>query len=564
MNYSRGKLSLRSFCFSVALLALCTGAREATAAQLSLSWGDASSNEDGFKIERKIGTTGTYAQVATTAVNTTAYPDTTLANSTQYCYRVKAYNTAGDSGYSNEACGTTPTASFALTVAKSGTGQGTVTSSPAGISCGTDCSESYTSSTSVTLSATPTAGSTFGGWSGGGCSGTGTCTLLMNTATTVTATFTATVTYPLTVTTVGSGTVTSSPAGISCGADCSESYANGTVVALTATPASGYTFSGWSNACTGTGACSVTLNAAKTATATFTATPTTNYTLTVTKVGTGTVTSSPAGISCGTDCSEPYANNTVVALTATPATGFTFSAWSGSCTGTGACSVTLNAAKTVTVTFVATPTTGLVAAYSFGAGTGTTAKDSSGLNNVGTLSGATWTTAGRFGAALSFNGVNNFVTVNDAAALDLTTGMTLEAWVYPTAAMNGWRGIVQKEASGAIVYYLHANSAANRPATGLLVGSEKQLQGTAQVPVNTWTHLAATYDGVTQRLYVNGVQVSSRAQTGPVGVSGSPLRIGGNSVWGEYFQGRIDEVRVYNRALTAAQIATDMNTAVTP
>jgi hypothetical protein len=485
MNRYWGQISLRSFCFSIALLAFLTTGREATAAQLTLAWGDASSNEDGFKIERKTGTTGTYAQIVATAVNTTTYLNSALADNSTYCYRVRAYNTAGDSAYSNEACGTTPTASFTLTVAKSGTGQGTVTSSPAGISCGSDCSEAYTNTTSVTLSAAPAAGSTFGGWSGGGCSGTGTCTLLLNTATSVTATFTAT--------------------------------------------------------------------------------PTTNYTLSVTKVGSGTVTSSPAGIACGADCSELYASGAVVSLTATPASGYIFSAWSGACTGTGACSVTLNAAKTVTATFTAAPTTtGLVAAYSFGAGTGTTAKDSSGLNNTGTLSGTIWATAGRFGSALSFNGVNNFVTVNDTASLDLTTGMTLEAWVYPTATMNGWRGIVQKETTGAIVYYLHANSSTNRPATGILVGTEKQLHGTSRVPLNTWTHLAATYDGATQRLYVNGVQVASRAQTGPMGVSGSPLRIGGNSVWGEYFQGRIDEVRVYNRALTTAQITTDMNTAVTP
>ena len=79
---------------------------------------------------------------------------------------------------------------------------------------------------------------------------------------------------------------------------------------------------------------------------------------------------------------------------------------------------------------------------------------------------------------------------------------------------------------------------------------------------NQWTHLAATYDGTTQRLYVNGTQVAQRPQTGPIGVSNSPLRLGGNSVWGEYFKGRIDEVRVYNRALSATQVNTDMNSPI--
>jgi hypothetical protein len=74
--------------------------------------------------------------------------------------------------------------------------------------------------------------------------------------------------------------------------------------------------------------------------------------------------------------------------------------------------------------------------------------------------------------------------------------------------------------------------------------------------------VAATYDGATVRLYVNGAQVASTANTGAMVTSNSPLRIGGDSVWGEYFKGLIDEVRIYNRALTAAQIQADMNTAV--
>jgi uncharacterized repeat protein (TIGR02543 family) len=148
----------------------------------------------------------------------------------------------------------------------------------------------------------------------------------------------------------GNGTVTSSPAGISCGTDCSESYANGTVVTLTAAPAAGSIFAGWSGSCTGTGTCSVTMSAAKSVTATFNKP---RYTLTVTKAGTGsgTVTSNPAGVSCGADCSEPYDSGKVVTLTAAPATGSTFAGWSGSCTGTGTCSVTMNANKTCTAKF---------------------------------------------------------------------------------------------------------------------------------------------------------------------------------------------------------------------
>ncbi len=109
----------------------------ASAAQLTLSWTDASDNEDGFAIERKTGTSGTFARVASVGSNISTYTDASLASSTTYCYRVNAFNTAGNSPYTNEICGTTLAASFTLTLNRSG--NGTVTSSPAGINCGSDC-----------------------------------------------------------------------------------------------------------------------------------------------------------------------------------------------------------------------------------------------------------------------------------------------------------------------------------------------------------------------------------------------------------------------------------------
>ncbi len=125
--------------------------------------------------------------------------------------------------------------SYALTVTKAGTATGTVTSVPAGISCGSDCSESYPSGWSVTLTASVTTGSAFAGWSGA-CTGTGTCTVTMDAAKSVTATFNPSVTYTLSVTKSGAGVggVTSSPAGVSCGSTCSEPYDSGTVVTLVA------------------------------------------------------------------------------------------------------------------------------------------------------------------------------------------------------------------------------------------------------------------------------------------------------------------------------------------
>ncbi len=204
---------------------------------------------------------------------------------------------------------------------------------------------------------------------------------------------------------------------------------------------------------------------------------------------------------------------------------------------------------------------GLVAAYGFSEGSGTLVADLSGNANHGTISGATWTASGRFGSALSFNGLNSWVTVNDANSLDLTTGMTLEAWVNPRT-LSSWREVVFKERTGGLSYALYANTAGNRPAGYIRLSSDVGLSGTLQLPVNSWTHLAVTYDGVTLRLFVNGTQVGSRAVAGSIPASTSPLRMGGNAVWGEYFDGLIDEVRVYNRALTQAEIQNDMNTPV--
>ncbi|MBX3715937.1 MAG: hypothetical protein KF738_08050 [Burkholderiales bacterium] len=258
--------------------------------------------------------------------------------------------------------GTGLATSHALSVSRSGTGSGRVTSSPAGIDCGTTCSAQFAAGLSVTLTATPASGSTFGGWSGA-CTGTGSCVVAMTASRSVAASFTAgtTTNYTLTVARIGTGagTVSSSPAGIDCGAACSAQYASGTSVTLAATPAAGSAFGGWSGACTGTGSCSVAMTSARSVTASFTASPA-SHLLTVTRSGngTGTVASSPAGILCGTTCAATFNGGTLVALSASPAAGSIFGGWGGACGGTGACSVTMNAPASVSATFSIAPTGG--------------------------------------------------------------------------------------------------------------------------------------------------------------------------------------------------------------
>ena len=251
--------------------------------------------------------------------------------------------------------------SYALTVTHSGTGTGVTASVPAGsINCaggsGT-CSANYSVNSMVTLAATPDGGSSFTGWSGA-CTGSSTCTVTMDAAKSVTAIFDLNTNYALTVThaSAGSGTTVSTPGGIiNCAGSsgvCSASLASGTMLTLTATPNNTSVFTGWSGDCTGTGTCSVTMNAAKNITATFA-----SSILTVTHAGTGTGTTAsvpPGTINCTGSagvCAAGYVPGTVVTLSATPSGAAAFSGWSGACTGTASCVVTMDVAKSVTATF---------------------------------------------------------------------------------------------------------------------------------------------------------------------------------------------------------------------
>ena len=232
--------------------------------------------------------------------------------------------------------------------------------------------------------------------------------------------------------------------------------------------------------------------------------------------------------------------------------------------------LTATATVTVTVNASAPPTVGgLIAAYSFNEGSGLSAADQSGSGNDGTLSGASWMAAGKFGGALSFDGVDDWVTVADSASLDLTATLTIEAWVNPAATSGNWRTVVMKERVGGLAYSLYAHDGAplaggtNRPAGYVRLGANDQaVRGTATLPLNTWTHLAVTYGGGSIRFFVNGVQVASRALSGSAAVTAEPLRIGGNAPWGEFFNGAIDEVRIYNRVLSQAEIQSDMTTPI--
>ena len=206
---------------------------------------------------------------------------------------------------------------------------------------------------------------------------------------------------------------------------------------------------------------------------------------------------------------------------------------------------------------------GLVGAWAFNEASGDLTKDFSNFTNNGTLSGPA-RVPGRFGNALSFDGQDDWVTVQDANSLDFTTAMTLEAWVKPTDPGSAWRTVVLKEQDGQLVYGLYANTDSGLPAGHVFTDGDSGLTGPTPLPLDEWTHIATTWDGSTLRLFVDAAEVASMPLPGPAVTSAHPLRIGGNGVWGEWFKGLIDEVRVYDRALSANELAADRDTAIDP
>ena len=149
-------------------------------------------------------------------------------------------------------------------------------------------------------------------------------------------------------------------------------------------------------------------------------------------------------------------------------------------------------------------------AWGFDEAAGGSVGDASGRGNVGTISGATRSTAGKFGSALTFDGLNDLVTVADSASLDLTNRATLEAWVNPSALGADWRTVLLKEQPGQLVYSLYAHNDAGRPSGHLYTSGDLQLNGPSAV---AGQHLVAPGDDLgrlTQRLFVNGTQVGTQ------------------------------------------------------
>lgn len=223
---------------------------------------------------------------------------------------------------------------------------------------------------------------------------------------------------------------------------------------------------------------------------------------------------------------------------------------------------TTSAAVSVTVEQPTTPS-GPVAAYAFDEGSGATLTDRTGNDHNGAISGATWNASGHSGKALSFDGNGDMVTIADHARLDMSSGFTLESWIKPRT-LQGWKMVLLKEAPPSTLSYgLYASASGGPVPSGWT--RDGSVYGSTGLPLGAWTHLATTYDRGTMRIYVNGQLAGTETGVPAPPASDGALRIGGNSIWDfETFDGLIDDVRIYGRALSAAEIASDRDTPVAP
>ncbi|MBL7813671.1 MAG: fibronectin type III domain-containing protein [Saprospiraceae bacterium] len=193
-------------------------------------------------------------------------------------------------------------------------------------------------------------------------------------------------------------------------------------------------------------------------------------------------------------------------------------------------------------------TSGLVMHLKFNETSGVVASDASGNNNIGSLTNSASFVAGKNGNAISLNGSNQYVVVNNSASLNPTTAITLSAWINATD-LSGNRVIFQKR---------HYDPAFELAVYGgQLVFNLSGPGGiTTNAPsVGAWNLVTATYDGVNKKLYINGTLVATVAGTGAIGTNPESVFIGTRGSWENFFNGRIDDARIYNRALSATDVS---------
>jgi fibronectin type 3 domain-containing protein len=472
--------------------------------RLRLNWTDNASNETGFKIERKTGAGGTYAQVATVGANVTTFTNSGLLANTTYFYRVSATNASGDSAFSTEASATTPAM---------------VPAAPSALAATTEATNRIR--LNWTDNASNESGFAIERKTGAG----GTYAQVANVGANVT-------TY------TNSGLLANTQyyyrvrATNAAGASAYSAEASATTLPFPPAAPSAL-------AATAESSSSIRLNW------TDNANNETGFKI-ERKTGAG-----------GTyaQIATPGPNVTTYTNTGLSAnTQYYYRVRANNTGGDSAYSAEANA----TTQGSGDVLNGIVGFWRFDENSGTTAADASGNNNTGTLvNGPGWIAPGRVGAsALRFNDAGlQSVSVASSASLNPTAGITLAAWLYATN-WNGNRRILQK-GDGDDQYRLLAEwneLKFHLTGVGTLVTT---LPATA-----TWVHVAATWNGSTMVIYVNGVQQATTSAGGTLATTANTLSIGtkfNSGANGDYFLGLLDEVRIYNRGLSSAEIVTVMN-----
>jgi hypothetical protein len=198
----------------------------------------------------------------------------------------------------------------------------------------------------------------------------------------------------------------------------------------------------------------------------------------------------------------------------------------------------------------------LVAYWKLDEGLGSTAKDSSPNKNDATLYNSPVWTTGRSGKALQFNGAN-YIEAPDSSSLDLNSQVTITAWINPSS-VSAYNRIVAKSYTSNIapwtMYGLLFDNANHLRLEIATSGTQNAVNGVTTIPLNQWTFVAETYDGSTMKVYVNGVLDNSTTHTGTIDTNNIPLSIGRSGFGLDYFKGTIDEVKIWNRALSADEI----------
>jgi chitodextrinase len=211
---------------------------------------------------------------------------------------------------------------------------------------------------------------------------------------------------------------------------------------------------------------------------------------------------------------------------------------------------------------------GLVGAYGFNEGLGTTTADASGRSHPGTLVGATWTNAGRYGKALSYNGTSSYVDLGNPTDFQITGSMSWSAWIFATANPVDDGQIVSKSSGPGWQFKSSPDTGPHTFGVAVSANGTSNVQRYSNTvrQLNTWYHVAGVYDATarTLNIYVNGVLDNGVLRgTVPASQWNAPQNVNlGRRTGGFYFAGTIDEVRLYNRALSQGEIQADMNTPI--